>query len=122
MKKLMLLTLTMGALALGSGARAADTAPKTVIHVVTVSWKKDATPAQIQAAVEGVKALPAAFKGILRVWTNPIKVQGDRGFALVMEFADEQALKDYSGSAAQLKWYEAYNVVREASTTFDITN
>jgi hypothetical protein len=39
-----------------------------------------------------------------------------------MEFASEQALKDYAGSAAQKKWYEVYLPIREASTTFDITN
>jgi Stress responsive A/B Barrel Domain len=123
MKKLLLLVITACALTFGSSAmHAAETAPKSVIHVVTVSWKKEATPAQIQAAMDGVKALPASFKGIVRVWTKPIKVQGDRAFAFVMEFADEAALKAYTDSAAQKKWYEVYLPIREESTTFDITN
>ncbi|MEO7411843.1 MAG: Dabb family protein [Opitutaceae bacterium] len=100
----------------------AQTTPKSVIHVVTVSWKAGATPAQIQAAMDGVKALPGSFKGIVRVWTKPIKVQGDRAFAFVMEFADEAALAAYTDSPAQKKWYEVYVPIREASTTFDITN
>src|SRR5436190_23123919 len=54
-----------------------ETTPHSVIHVVTVKWKADATPKQIQAALDGVKALPAAYKGILRVWIKSIKVQGD---------------------------------------------
>lgn len=123
MKKLLLLVVTACSLAFGvTAARAAETAPKTVIHVVTVSWKTDATPAQIQAAMEGVKALPANFKGIVRVWTNPIKVQGERSFAFAMEFADEAALKAYTDSPAQKKWYEVYLPIRAESTTFDITN
>lgn len=123
MKKFVSSLLIACALALGSAsAWAADTAPKTLIHVVTVSWKADATPAQIQAALDGVKALPASFPGITRVWVKTVKAQGNRPAAFVMEFKNEQALKDYAGSAAQKKWYEVYLPVREASTTFDISN
>src|SRR5689334_10319942 len=96
--------------------------PQTVIHVVTVKWKADATPQQIQAALDGVKALPAAYKGILRVWTKSIKVQGGKANAFVMEFADEAALKAYADSPAQKEWYKTYIPIREESTTFDITN
>jgi hypothetical protein len=96
--------------------------PSSVIHVVTVSWKADATPKQIQAALDAVVTLAHEYEGISRVWIRSIKAQGDRTHAFVMEFASEQALKDYGGSAAQKKWYEAYLPIREASTTFDITN
>lgn len=98
------------------------TAPKTVIHVVTVKWKADTKPEQIQAALDGVKALPAAYPGITRVWVKSIKVQGDKANAIVMEFADEAALKSYTDSPAQKEWYKVYMPIREASTTFDITN
>jgi len=99
-----------------------QTTPLTVIHVVTVKWKADATPQQIQAALDGVKALPGAYKGILRVWTKSIKVQGGKANAFVMEFADEAALKAYADSPAQKEWYKTYIPIREESTTFDITN
>ena len=98
------------------------TAPKSVIHVVTVKWKADTKPEQIQAALDGVKALPAAYPGITRVWVKSIKVQGDKANAIVMEFADEAALKSYTDSPAQKEWYKVYMPIREASTTFDITN
>lgn len=107
---------------------AMNPAPKSVIHVVTVAWKKDVSEAQIQAALDGVKALPAAYKGITRVWTKSIKVQNASGttlprtHAFVMEFADEAALKNYTDSDAQKKWYETYLPIRESSTTHDITN
>ena len=100
----------------------AQTTPHTVIHVVTVKWKADATPKQIQAALDGVKALPAAYNGVTRVWIKSIKVQGDKANAFVMEFADEAALKAYADSPAQKAWYKAYIPIREESTTFDITN
>ncbi len=123
MKKLIMSLITAGLL-LGATAtmQAADSAPKSVIHVVTVSWKEGTTPDQIKAALDGVKALPSKFKGITRVWTKSVKVQGGKANAFVMEFADEAALKEYSGSDAQKEWYKVYTPIRESSTTFDISN
>ena len=105
-----------------AAAPASPSAPKSVMHVVTVSWKAGTTPEQIQAALDGAQKLPAAYKGITRVWTKTIKAQGERTHAIVMEFASEQALKDYANSEAQKEWYKAYLPIRERSTTFDITN
>ena len=128
MKKLLLTLLTAGLLTLGATAATAQTAPKSVIHVVTVAWKADATPAQIQAALDGVLALPAAYPGITRVWVKSIKVQNPPGakvnktHAFVMEFADEAAFKAYTDSPAQKEWYKVYTPIREQSTTHDITN
>ena len=83
---------------------------------------------QIQAALDGAKALPASFKGITRVWTKTLKAQNaqevvkKRTHIIVMEFADEKALADYSGSDAQKAWYKLYTPIRDQSTTHDITN
>ena len=103
-------------------AGASEAKPKTLIHVVTVAWKPDAKPEQIQAALDGAHKLTTTFPGILRVWTKTVKAQGNRTHAIVMEFKDEQALKDYAGSDAQKEWYTVYQDIREGSTTFDITN
>lgn len=127
MKKLMMFLFAAACLFGVSGLNA-QTAPKSVIHVVTVAWKKDATQAQIQAALDGVQALPQSFKGITKVWTKTLKIQNAKGVELprthvfVMEFADEAALKSYTDSPAQKEWYKVYLPVRESSTTFDITN
>jgi uncharacterized protein (DUF1330 family) len=128
MKKLIASFLAALALSLGAITASADTAPSSVIHVVTVAWKEGTTPEQIQAALDGVKALPAAYPGITRVWVKSIKVQNAPGtevkrtHAFVMEFKDEQALKDYHDSAAQKKWYEVYVPIRAQSASYDITN
>ena len=124
MNKLTTILLTAVLLAFGASTLSAQTppTPKTVIHVVTVKWKADATPKQIEAALDGVKGLPAAYPGIARVWIKSIKVQGDKANAFVMEFADEAALKAYADSPAQKEWYKVYLPIREESTTFDITN
>lgn len=122
MKKLILSLLTVGLLAFGAVSASAQSAPKSVIHVVTVKWKAGTTDAQIKAALDGVQKLPSAYKGITRVWTKAIKVQGDKTHAFVMEFADEAALAAYTDSDAQKEWYKVYTTIRGRSTTFDITN
>ena len=131
MKKLTNCLLALIAIALSPIALHADhhemsehseVAPKSVIHVVTVSWKSDASDEGIQAALDAVVTLAHDYEGIERVWIKTIKAQGNRSHAFVMEFKSEQALKDYAGSDAQKAWYKVYQPVREASTTFDITN
>ncbi len=128
MKKLLTTLMTATLLTLGAASVSAQTAPKSVIHVVTVAWKDGTTAEQIKAALDGVQALPASFKGITRVWTTSIKVQNPQGakvnktHAFVMEFVDEAAFKAYTDSPAQKDWYKTYLPIRESSTTFDITN
>ena len=141
MKKLLLSLLSAGVLSLGAVSVFAQadgkekkgkkkqgmtegsaTAPKTLIHVVTVAFKEGTTPEQIKAALDGAQKLPSQFSGITRVWTKTVKAQGPRTHAIVMEFTGEQALKEYAGSDAQKEWYKVYEAIREASWTFDITN
>lgn len=128
MKNLFATLLAATLLTIGATSLSAETTPKSVIHMVTVKWKDGTTPEQIQAALDGVKALPAAFPGITHVWVKSIKVQSAKGVekprthAFVMEFADEAALKAYTDSPAQKEWYKTYLPIRDESTTFDITN
>jgi Stress responsive A/B Barrel Domain len=122
MKKLLITLVTVALLSFGSAHAAEQTAPKTLIHVVTVSWKAGTTPEQIKAALDGAQALPAAYKGITHVWTKTVKAQGERANAIVMEFADDAAFKAYTDSDAQKEWYKVYLPIRGQSTTFDITN
>jgi antibiotic biosynthesis monooxygenase (ABM) superfamily enzyme len=124
MTRKMFLVGCAAALTFVTGAFAADTKPKSVIHVITVKWKSDATPAQIEQAIHGAEALPSQYPGIVRVWTKPIKKQLPEGYnhVIVMEFVSEDALKKYADSPAQKKWYELYMPIREESRTSDITN
>ena len=122
MKKLLITLVTAAVLSLGTTHAFAQTAPKTIIHVVTVAWKAGTTPEQIKAALDGAQALPESYKGITHVWTKTLKAQGDKANAIVMEFADEAAFKAYSDSPAQKEWYKVYLPIRQESTTFDITN
>jgi hypothetical protein len=124
MKTLLTLALAFGLMATSALAEA----PKSVIHFITVAFKADATPEQIQAVLDGAQKLPSQYKGITRVWTKSLKVQNvaeakvKKTHVIAMEFADEAALKADADSAAQKKWYEIYLPIREQSTTFDVTN
>lgn len=93
--------------------------PKSVIHVVTVDWNADATPQQIQAALDGVANMK--YPGLKRVWLRSIKSQ-TKAAAFAMEFESEKALADYADSAAQKEWYKLYLPIRKQSITSDITN
>src|SRR5580700_11372174 len=85
-------------------------APTTVIHIINVKWKVEATPEQVKAAVDAVLQLPSKFPGLKRVWTKNLKFQGQEGFkqAIVMEFDSQDSLKRYENSAAQKWWYGLY--------------
>jgi hypothetical protein len=120
MRKIVLVLL---ALCLAAAAAWAQ-APTTVIHIIQVKWKVEATPEQVKAAVDAVQQLPTKYPGIRRVWTKNLKYQGQEGFkqAIVMEFDSQDSLRKYEGSAAQKWWYELYMPVREDSRTDDISN
>ena len=117
------LAIALMAVLVGVGAAtAAPNKPKSVIHVVTIQWKPDASPEQIQKAIRAAENIN--YPGLKNVWTRPIKMQLPEGYKhiIVMEFESEEALKKYADSPAQKQWYEAYMPVRGESRTHDITN
>jgi uncharacterized protein (DUF1330 family) len=121
MKKLIIGACAIVAL-VGATLLLAAAKPKTVIHIITVQWKADATPAQIDKALKAAENMK--YAGLKNVWTKPIKMQLPDGYKniIVMEFESEQALKNYADSDAQKAFYEAYMPVREESRTHDVTN
>jgi len=98
--------------------------PKTVIHVVAVKFKADSTPAQQQAALQGVLEVAAKMPGIKNVWIKSTRVQ-PQGYsaAFVIEFADRAAADAYAESPLRNDWFnKTYNPIREESRSFQITN
>jgi hypothetical protein len=119
--RLLALPALLAVLAMGL-ATAAPNKPKSVIHVITIQWKADATAEQIHKAIQAAENIN--YPGLKNVWTRPIKMQLPEGYKhiIVMEFESEDALTKYAGSDAQKAWYEAYMPIREESRTDDITN
>jgi len=120
-----ILCAVLGSVLFGAGLLVADhhnskiEKPTSVVHVVTLDWKADATPEQIKAALDGVANME--YAGLKRVWLRSIKSQTKQA-AFVMEFESVKALEDYAGSPAQKAWYDLYLPIRERSVTSDITN
>lgn len=97
--------------------------PSTLVHVVTIKWKEDATADQKKAVLEGVEKMAGQISGIRHVWTNAIKVQGE-GYtsAFAIEFDNKAALDAYAKNPAHEQWNKTYLPLRGQSTTHDITN
>ena len=95
--------------------------PESILHVITVKWNADSTPAQRQTAIDGVKSMASQIPGITNVWLKTIKVQG-KDAVIVMEFIDQAAFDAYTNHPAHKKWEEIYLPIREQSQTHDITN
>jgi len=122
-KKITLAVYTaLAVLAVGNLLAATPGKPKTVIHIITVQWKTDASPAQIEKAIKAAENMN--YPGLKNVWTRPIKMQLPEGYKniIVMEFQSEEALKNYANSEAQKNWYQVYMPIREESRTHDVTN
>ena len=104
------------------GANSFNT-PSTILHVVTVQWKADSTPAQQQAAIDGLKKMSAEVPGIRNIWIKKLKVQ-PAAFSTVfaMEFERKAAFDAYTTHPAHKAWEKVYLPVREESQTQDITN
>jgi hypothetical protein len=98
-------------------------APSSIMHVVTIKWKQDATPEKRKAALEGVKKMAAEIPGITRVWIKATKVQPSAfQDAFVIEFADKAAADRYVDHPAHRAWEKIYFPIREESVSHQITN
>jgi hypothetical protein len=125
MKKILLITAAL-MLVFGAGLLVGANRfgkPKSVLHIVTVKWKADSTPAQREAAIKGVEKMAGEIAGVKNVWTDTLKVQGN-GYnnVFVMEFESKAAFDAYADNAAHKDWEKLYLPIREQSTTHDATN
>lgn len=131
--------VTTALLALGAGLGAAAHKygkPKTVLHVVTLSYVEGTSESQRKAVLDGIERMASEVPGIRNVWLKPAKVQGyqherlpggrDKYHrmtdAFVIEFDSAQALDAWMNHPAYRGWERAYAQVRERSTASDITN
>lgn len=97
--------------------------PTSIVHVVTIKWKAEATDAERKKALAGVKEMAAAIPGIKNVWIRATKVQPqDYNDAFVIEFEDKAAAERYVDHPAHRAWEKYYLPVRQQSTSHQITN
>ncbi len=123
MKVMKTIALTIFAVVLLPLGVLAAGAPTTVLHVVTVKWKADSTPAQQQAAIEGIRKMAADVPGLKNIWVKKVKAQpADFSTVFAMEFDSAAAFDAYTNNAAHKNWEKIYLPIREESQTQDVTN
>jgi ABC-type glycerol-3-phosphate transport system substrate-binding protein len=98
-------------------------APATVLHVATVQWTANSTPAQQQAALDGIKKMASEVPGIKNVWIKKLKVQpAEFNAVFAIEFESKAAFEAYTNHPAHKAWEKIYLPIREESRTHDVTN
>lgn len=124
--KTLLFACTLAAAIFGAGVLVGANrfgTPNSVLHVITVKWKSDATQDQKTAALDGVRKMASEISGIKNIWLKTLKVQPrDYNAAIVMEFKDKAAFDAYTNDPAHKAWEKIYLPIREERTTHDITN
>lgn len=97
--------------------------PKTVLHVVALKWKPEATEEQKAAALAGLKTMAGAVPGIKNIWLKPDRVQPrDYNFAFAIEFDSRAAADAYAEHPAHEAWTKIYLPIRAESRSLQITN
>jgi hypothetical protein len=97
--------------------------PSSIIHLVTVQWTDDSTPAQQQAAIDGVKTMAAEIPGIKNIWIKPIRVQPrEYQAAFAIEFENKAAADAYADHAAHKAWEKIYQPIHKESRSQEVTN
>jgi len=97
--------------------------PKTVLHLSIIKWNANASEADKQRALEGVKEMAAKIPGIRNVWIKGDRIQ-PREFnaAFAIEFKDRDAADTYAESPIHKAWSDQYLLLRAASLSEQITN
>lgn len=97
--------------------------PKTVLHVVALKWKADATDEQKQKAIDAIKEMAATIPGIKNIWLKTDRVQPrEYSAAFAIEFENRAAADAYAEHPAHEAWYEIYIPIREESRSYQVTN
>ena len=97
--------------------------PKTVLHLTIIKWNANASDADKERALEGVKEMAAKIPGIRNVWIKGDRIQPrDFNAAFAIEFKDRDAADTYAESPIHKTWSDQYLLLRAASLSEQITN
>ena len=97
--------------------------PKTVLHLTIIKWNANASDADKERALEGVKEMAAKIPGIRNVWIKGDRIQPrDFNAAFAVEFKDRDAADAYAESPIHKAWSDQYLLLRAASLSEQITN
>ena len=97
--------------------------PRTVIHLVVYKWKDGLSDADKQKALDGIKDLAGKVPGIKNIWLKPVRTQPrEYSGVFAIEFTSLEAAADYAEHPEHEKWSKAWQAIREASISEQVTN
>jgi Stress responsive A/B Barrel Domain len=97
--------------------------PKTVLHVVIYKFKDSVSNYDREQAINGIKSMAGKIPGIKNVWLKTERNQiRDFSGVYAIEFTSAEAAADYSESPIHEAWSKKWQVLRENSLSFQISN
>ena len=97
--------------------------PKTVIHVVAYKFRDATSQNDQDQAIAGIKDMAAKIPGIKNIWLKTERNQlRDWSGVYVIEFVSPDAAADYAESPLHETWRKKWELLRENSVSFQISN
>jgi len=97
--------------------------PKTVIHVVAYKFRDATSLNDQEQAINGIREMAAKIPGIKNIWLKTERNQmRDWSGVYVIEFASPEAAADYAESPLHETWRKKWELLRENSVSFQISN
>jgi len=97
--------------------------PKTVVHVVAYKFRDNTSLNDQQQAIAGIKEMAAKIPGIKNVWLKTERNQiRDWSGVYVIEFTNAEAAADYAESPLHETWRKKWEMLRETSLSFQVSN
>lgn len=97
--------------------------PKTVIHVVAYKFREATSQNDQEQAINGIRDMAAKIPGIKNIWLKTERNQlRDWSGVYVIEFASPDAAADYAESPVHETWRKKWELLRENSLSFQVSN
>ena len=97
--------------------------PKTVIHVVAYKFRAATSLNDQEQAINGIRDLAGKIPGIKNIWLKTERNQlQDWSGVYVIEFTSPDAAADYAESPLHDTWRKKWEVLRETSVSFQVSN
>ncbi len=97
--------------------------PKTVVHGVAYKFRDTASQNDQEQAIAGIKDMAAKIPGIKNIWLKTERNQiRDFSGVYVIEFTSAEAAADYAESPLHDTWRKRWELLRENSLSFQVSN
>lgn len=97
--------------------------PKTVIHVVAYKFRDATSQNDQEQAINGIRDMAGKIPGIKNIWLKTERNQlRDWSGVYVIEFASPDAAADYAESPLHETWRKKWELLRENSISFQVSN